>query len=380
MGLISRITRERVAILAVVVFVVAGCGIPRLRRKTGFERIAPVEDISRLLDDDYWRPAFMQVMWNARLPGKPRMAVVGKHHLIVVDHDNMVYALDRKRGSVKWLRNISLPVESITFGAGDIMVLARDVLHRIDEKEGTVTWTKVLSFVPSAEIIRSEFRICAAGWGGKVYALSAEDCYPVWSSNVKDNVLGRMIDLGNRIYVATEKGYLSALRGQTGYEEWGLDVGGRVVAGLADDAWAVYVASRDKFVCACSKLGQGILWKVRTEGAVVTTPVAVGGAVYFSAEGDGLYAVDSKSGKLKWKVDGDVDIVSVDKRTAVLVRKSDDKKARDKVSEIIIVATDSGKQRAVAKMPGFTMFPVNVGGPEIFCLSETGYIIALRRF
>ena len=177
----------------------------------------------------------------------------------------------------------------------------------------------------------------------------------------------------------TENGHLSALRGQSGYEEWGLNVGGRVVAGLAMDSRVVYVASRDKFLCGCSRLGEGILWKIRTEGPIVTTPLAVEGSVYFRAEGDGLYAANSK-GKVKWKVDGQPSIVSIGKQAMILVRQCDNKSAKDGASEIVIIETDSGKQRSAVKMPGFTIFPMNIKGPEIFCLSTNGYIIALRRF
>ncbi len=306
------------------------------------------------------------------------MAVVSKHYLIVVDQDNMIYALERKGGNVRWRQDIGLPVDGISVGAGDVMVLSRSILHRIDEEKGNLVWAKAMGFVPSAEIVRSRFRVCAAGWGSGVYVLGAEDCYPVWRSPMKDNVLGRPIDAGTRVYVVTESGHLSALRGQSGYEEWGLDIGGRVVAGLAMDGPVVYVASRDKFLCGCSKLGEGILWKIRTEGPIVTTPVAVEGSVYFIAEGDGLYAANRK-GELKWKVDGQVDIVSVGKQVMILVRQGDDKKAKDGASEIVIIETDSGKQRSAVKMPGFIMFPINIEGPEIFCLSKKGYIIALSR-
>ena len=68
------------------------------------------------------------------------------------------------------------------------------------------------------------------------------------------------------------------------------------------------------------------------------------------------------------------------KKTSVLVRKYHDKSARDDVSEIVIVETESGKQRAAVKVPDFNIFPANIEGSEIFCLSESGYIIALSRF
>ena len=378
-GLISRIMRKRAAFLVAVTILTAGCSVPKLtiKKKSASPKLAPTQDISNLLNDEYWRAASLQVMWSAVLPSRPKMAVVGKRHLIVVDQDNMVYALDRKRGNVKWRCDIELPVDGLSFGSGDVMVLARDVLHRINEERGTLIWTKVLAFVPSAEIVRSRFRICAAGWGSGVYALDADDCYPVWRAGMTDNVLGGMADAGNRVYAVTESGYLSALRGQSGYEEWGLDVGGRVVAGLATDGSIIYVASRDKFLCGCSRLG--VLWKIRTNGPIVTTPVAVEGSVYFVAEGDGLYAADKK-GKLKWNMDGRIGIVSVGKQTSVLVRKYHDKSARNDVSEIVIVETESGKQRAAVKVPDFNIFPANIEGPEIFCLSESGYIIALSRF
>lgn len=382
---ILRIIRKRVVLLVSVAILTAGCAAPKFsiprfatKKNNASQKFAPAEDISSLLDDEYWRPASLRVMWSARLPRSPKMTIVSKHHLVVVDQTNMVYALERKKGNISWRYAIGLPVDGLSSGAGDVVVLSRDLLFRIEEENGRLVWSKTLSFVPSTEIVRSRFRICAAGWGSTVYAVRAEDCHIVWRAHMSDNVIGRPIDAGTRVYAVTESGHLSALRGRSGYEEWGLDIGGRVVAGLATDGPVVYVASRDRFLCGASKLGEGILWKFRTKGPIVTTPVAVKGSVYFSAEGDGFYAVDS-DGKLKWKVDGRADIVLVGEQDVILVRQGDDKNAKDGASEIMIVETDSGKHRAAVKMPGFTIFPINIEGPEIFCLSKSGYIIALTR-
>lgn len=372
--LILQITRRGIGVLFSGMLLAACFLVPHFAAAEEVKPTAePARDISRLLDGEYWRPAQMKVIWHTRLANKPKLAVVSKNYLIVADDMNMLYALERGSGIIRWRRDIGSPVDEVSLGENDLIVRSMDVLRRMDERSGKFLWTKSLGFVPASEIIRSSSRICTSAWGRKVYTLNLEECRVVWKVNVSDNVLGKIIDEGSRVYIAAENGRLSALNGRTGDKLWKLDLEGDIAAGLAVDGSIIYVGSQDKILYACSKLGKGILWKLHTKGPIMTTPVTTEGMVYFRAEGDGLYAVDNK-GSLKWKLDGDVRLLSIGEQHTVLLVDKDD---------ITVVKTDSGKPisgSSSVRMPHFTLFPQNIEGPEIFCLSKAGDIVALAPF
>ncbi len=336
-------------------------------KKQKTKRTKQEEQLAQFLRDEYWRDSYLKFYWNHRIPVRPQHVAVGKDHLIVIDRANWIFALERERGVVKWKGDIGEKVDSLTVGAGEVMVQCRDRLHRIGEERGKQYWVKTLPFPPCSEIVRSQFRIVAAGWGKKLYGLDVENCRLVWKFRGKDNMLGKVVDSGVRVYAVSENGHVYALDAPNGTEEWSLDIGGKIVGGVAVDGHRVYCGSTDGVLFACSKLGEGVVWRFLTKGPIVRTPIVKDGAIYFSAE-EALYVVDTR-GKLLWKIPGDVRVLAITRKRVYLLKD---------VSTILTLNKDTGEQYAKVEVPGFTVFPQNLDGPEIFCISDTGDILALK--
>jgi outer membrane protein assembly factor BamB len=379
--------RRGLAALVAVAMLSAICGAERVRikrkkasadtreakaeekKQQTKKRSKQEEQLARFLRDEYWRDSYLKFFWNHRIPTRPVHSAVGAHNLMIIDHEHWIFALERERGVVRWKGEIGEKVNSMTVGADEVMVLCRDRLHRIDEDRGKQYWVRPLPFPPCSQVVRSQFRICAGGWGRKIFGLDIENCHPIWQFRAKDNVLGRIVDSGVRVYAVTESGHVYALDAPNGTEEWSLDIGGRIIGGVAVDGHRVYCGSTDGVLFACSKLGEGVLWRFLTKGPIVRTPIVKLGAVYFSAE-EALYVVDTK-GKLLWKVDGaDVSILAITRKRVYLLKGT---------NTILALNKDTGEQYAAVEVPGFDMFPQNLDGPEIFCISKvTGDILALK--
>ncbi len=374
-------TRKKAVLASLLVLLICGCGrpawlhMPRFGRRAGKLRydIKPTEDISFLLSDRHWQPVSLRVIWGAKLPSGARFVTVGARNLIVVDQNDMVYALERRRGIILWKHDIGAPVDALSYGAGDVLVLTRDRIWTIKEDGGKVRWRRTLDFVPSSELVRSQFGICSSGWGKYVYSMSAEDGMMKWREKLGSNVVAAVLDAGTRVYAATENGRLHALSGSRGKEEWDVDLRGRVLAGLAADDERVFVGSTNKILSACSKLGEGVMWTVRTTGPITTAPVVMEKAVYVYSDGDGLYAVNTANGKIKWKMEGSIQVLSIGKDKMFLLRRG----VEDAPHEVVVVDTESGKERASVKAPGLTTFAQNLPGPEVFGISEAGEIFAM---
>jgi len=337
------------------------------KKKTKSKRTKHEEYLAKFLRDEYWRDSYLKFYWNHRIPMKPTHAAVGKDHLLVIDRANWIFALERERGVVKWKGDIGEKVDSLAVGAGEVIVQCRDRLHRISEKRGKEHWVKALPFPPCSEIVRSQFRIVAGGWGRKLYGLDIENCRAIWQFKAKDNILGKVVDSGVRVYAVSENGHVYALDAPNGTEEWSLDIGGKIVGGVAVDNRRVYCGSTDGVLFACSKLGEGVVWRFLTKGPIIRTPIVKDAAVYFSAE-EALYVVDIR-GKLLWKVPGDVRVIAITRKRVYLMKGA---------NTLLTLNKDTGEPYAKVEIPGFTVFPQNLDGPEIFCISDTGDILALK--
>jgi outer membrane protein assembly factor BamB len=82
---------------------------------------------------------------------------------------------------------------------------------------------------------------------------------------------------------------------------WEFKTGGRVISSPVMADGAVYVGSNDHFLHALDAASGKELWKFQTGANVNSTPAVAGDAVYFLSLDGNAYAVDARTGKQLWK-------------------------------------------------------------------------------
>jgi outer membrane protein assembly factor BamB len=82
---------------------------------------------------------------------------------------------------------------------------------------------------------------------------------------------------------------------------WEFKTGGRVISSPVVADGAVYVGSNDHFLHALDAVSGHELWKFQTGANVNSTPAVVGGTVYFLSLDGNAYALDAHTGKQLWK-------------------------------------------------------------------------------
>jgi outer membrane protein assembly factor BamB len=83
--------------------------------------------------------------------------------------------------------------------------------------------------------------------------------------------------------------------------KWKFQTNGRVISSPAVENGLVYVGSTDQNLYAIDQESGALKWKFATEGPVTSSPAVAGGTVYFGSYDAKFYAVDAASGQLKWK-------------------------------------------------------------------------------
>ncbi len=364
----------RIVASAAVVLLLAGCTIPLLPWRRKQEEAPPRErtyDISTYLRQDHWRPAWLRLAWNTRLPSEPSLAVTADKHLIVVDKMNWVFAIEKSTGIVKWKREIYAPrIDDIVTGHSEILVVSRDVIHRMREKDGKTLWIKTIPVAPSASITRSAFRISVGTWGSRVYGLNIKTVVPDWISYIGDTPLGRMEDSGVRVYGVTRNGKVFSLNGATGKEEWHLNLHARTELGMVSDTRRIYVPSREGVLYTCSKTGEGMLWTFPVSYPISSVPVVSHGRLFLSTS-KAFYCLETHRGRMMWKKDEPLRILMAGKKYVYALRGKD---------TIVTMNRETGKIKGTARIDGFTMFPHNPTGKRIFCISPAADVLALEEF
>ena len=152
-----------------------------------------------------------------------------------------------------------------------------------------------------------------------------------WTFPTGDRIVSSPVHSDGVIYFGGDDGYIYAVDASTGRQRWKRKTDGPVPATPAIDRGMLYVGSYDgKFYALDARTGT-LRWKFTTGGerrfeakglhgqlpknqtiadaydVFLSSPVVVNGTVYFGS-GDGhVYALDTKSGELRWKfATGDV--------------------------------------------------------------------------
>jgi len=160
---------------------------------------------------------------------------------------------------------------------------------------------------------------------GNMYALKADNGKSLWEKKTGGWVMGRPTIEGEYLYVLSDDGFLYKLGKKTGKTVWQFDThGGGVKRDMPPNAsaldclgasatvagYTVYIGSGDKnFYAVDTKTGRE-KWRFETKDIIRSTPAVAGGTVFFGSGDHNVYALDAKTGTLKWKVDTFREVVS----------------------------------------------------------------------
>jgi outer membrane protein assembly factor BamB len=146
-----------------------------------------------------------------------------------------------------------------------------------------------------------------------------------WAFKTDGWVLSSPALAGGLVYVGSDDQNLYAIDAATGAQKWKFATGGPVRSSPAVEAGTVYFGSYDGSFYAVDAASGNLKWKFDTAGEkqfeakglhgslpraqtmpdpwdfFLSSPVVNGGLVYFGSGDSNLYALDCKTGLLKWK-------------------------------------------------------------------------------
>ncbi|MEK7467141.1 MAG: PQQ-binding-like beta-propeller repeat protein [Planctomycetota bacterium] len=222
-------------------------------------------------------------------------------------NDNLVYCLDEKSGKPFWKQPTGGPVKgtpSFSPDGGLVLVGSNDgKLWAFQTAGGDVAWTAAAGGKPvRSRALCIKDRAVFGGDDGKVRAVDLRDGKEKWSYPAGSPVGGVIATWNNRVIAGSEDGSLHVLgldgqleRKYGGYKkiDGGVCISGDVAYfGAASSLYAIDLGKQkeawDSPFLGCKKDIRG-------------TPLVGDETVYFGAEDGVLYAVDQKSGNLRWK-------------------------------------------------------------------------------
>ncbi|KAF0241866.1 MAG: pyrrolo-quinoline quinone repeat-containing [Planctomycetota bacterium] len=223
-------------------------------------------------------------------------------------NDNNVYCLDEKSGRQFYKVTTGGPVKgtpSLTPDAGLVLIGSNDgKLWAIQTTGGAVAWTAPAGGKPvRSRALCTKDRAIFGGDDGKIRAVDLKDGKEKWVYTANGPVVGVLATWNNRVVAGSEDGALHVLS-LDGQPEWKYVSGKKIEGGACISGDVAYFgASSSLFAVDLVKHQEA--WEspfLSTKDKVIRgTPVVGDETVYFGAEDGFLYAVDQKTGDLRWK-------------------------------------------------------------------------------
>lgn len=151
----------------------------------------------------------------------------------------------------------------------------------------------------------------------KLYALNASDLNsdPFWiypglgdeETDIRQVVAGSVVVDGKVIFGSSD-GYMRAINIATGQLAWSpFKTNDKIWSTPTVDSDTVYFGSLDHGLYAISVVDGSPRWPTpfQTDGGIVSSPLVVGSRVYFGSFDRNFYAVDTRSGTEVWSFQGD---------------------------------------------------------------------------
>ena len=241
--------------------------------------------------------------------------------LIFVANDaGTLHALEAK-GAERWKFASGKPVKARPAVIGDSVYLASDsgFLYKLDKSSGVERWrAKIDSGSPErispykegsrwdrygSSIVSDGKRVYISSRDKTLYAFDAATGKEQWRAQSQDMMTATPALYRDMVLFADYKGIVRAVGASDGKPRWSYDAKLPVAGDLIVDADRVFVGSRTYELIALDAANGKELWKhYYWFSWIESPPVVRDGVVYTgSSDGVGVFAIDARDGKLRWK-------------------------------------------------------------------------------
>jgi outer membrane protein assembly factor BamB len=250
--------------------------------------------------------------------------------LFVGSSDGYLYALDALTGQAVWRYNAGSPIASSpAVSGGTVLVGSRDgTLHGVSASNGSGEWTlETGQELPLAwgyegwDYIMSSPTLAGglAYWGGGdgyVRALDPQSGRERWTFNTQGRIRSSPAISEGILVIGNSQGFVFALDAETGEEHWRFETAGasmdsaefgfdrrQVSASPTISRGVVYIGSRDAFLYALDAKTGTVRWTFEEGGTswIITTTAVTADRVFSARSGSGnVRALDRETGMELW--------------------------------------------------------------------------------
>jgi outer membrane protein assembly factor BamB len=346
----------------------------------------------------------LHIKWDTYVLGGEliRNVFMEEDLLLIETASRRVYAMDRKKGVIRWVYTIQFPLKFPPAVSEDLVYfVARDVIHAVFRNGGDVKWKKTLPFAQgSAPVANKDYFFVAAldvprffsfkektqipklTEGGEYHG--ALEAIAEWSFNTEDFVRAAPLEItkGNTsvIYLCSFDHKVYALDGFTGKVTWTYKTGQQILCAPYVRGDYIFIGGQDHTLHCLNRYGgPPPKWLFSTGGPMEVTPAADDEFVYARAEDvldeyglpedSYLYAVEIKTGKARWRLRRGLRMLISGKDKVYVLREG---------NVLVVLGKQTGKFLAEYPLPDFQILLTNDVDDILYFATDRGFIFAMQ--
>ncbi|MDP6043952.1 MAG: PQQ-binding-like beta-propeller repeat protein [Dehalococcoidales bacterium] len=229
------------------------------------------------------------------------VSVLGK--VYIGSSDGKLYALDAATGDKGWEFETGGKIWSTPSVNGDTVYIGSfdKKLYALDTVDGRKKWEFATEGAIVATPLVYDDTVYIGSFDRYLYALSEADGSLRWKFQAENWFWGRPLADGGVIYTASVDGRVYAFNAGNGDKIAEFNLGSPVSSSPVLSEGSVMVASQAGRIYAVNS-GQQKKQLVDLEEEIYASLAASGGVVYVHTDKDVLYAVDTRSGAIRWSL------------------------------------------------------------------------------
>ena len=319
----------------------------------------------------------------------PSSPLVHQDMLFIGSPDGYVYAIDRKRGELRWEFQTHGGVYTTPALLGGILYAgSRDpdsesgYVYALDARSGRLRWQSELARGIS-RVIASENYLVVMNGGGDLYCLEASGGTIIWSRQSQGSYYSHPITDGQMVYAIDAAGFLAAFEVSSGDLKWKFDLPRGTDEPRAISLHPVvygdnlYVGIEDGLLYVLDPATGSLKRKLRFVDIDISPRsnfIVDEGAVYVGSRGKNLLALDLETEKVNWQFRMDADVSPIIKYEGLIVAGAGGLLSHDK--HIYVVTAEDGILKWKFKTGGDVLARPTFAEGILYAYSADGYLYA----
>ncbi len=321
--------------------------------------------------------ANLKILWENKLPMKgseslERLFILGNRIYALSDRNYMV-CLNREKGNVIFSRPVAdsgLPVVGLELYNDELFSIMGNKLVEINPEFGTERSAKRLEFGVVCPAARNSSYFYIAGSDRRMRALRAKDKVKVFEAAAKDDsMITSIVADENFVVFGTDAGGVTSMLSDKPKRLWSFYAAEGISGPIVRDGKSLFFASKDTNVYKVNIVTGELLWKYQTAAVLERSPRVSEKVVYQYVRGQGLAALDRKSGKLIWELAEGVDLLTETDGKAYVITNT---------GKLVVMDNKKGKQLYSVNFAGVSKYACNVADSKIYIADEDGRIACLK--